>query len=765
MSGAWEAGAHAVASVRRIEFDLDEGAVMKRGRIARTVARTIAATIAVAAVVATAADAAPVRIFRAQSAEAFGKGESDSVSIDATGAVALAPAAEKVATIEEPFAFALVGTKRGWAVGTGSEGRVLAIDETGATSIVLDADEPEIFALAAAPDGVLYAGSSPGGKVYRLEGGKSEPWFDPAETYIWAIAPAAGEEGALWVATGAPGRLYRVRGKEKAEMVWEGATHVRSLLPMPNGDLLFGTAGDGRLLRWRAGQVRTLYDSELTEVAALAAGADGSVWIALLASEASFVDLGARPLAPVGSGDEAKVAVMVDEEVVTGSRPPGAQGARSELLRLLPNGSVESVWSSNEETLFALAADGDGVWAATGLDGRLYRIDGGIDRGRARVERKLEAKQLVGLALSESARGGPAVLTTNGASLWRLIARAEAKGSYTSAVHDALQVAQFGVFRWQGSAPAGARVRASFRSGFSAEPDTTWSPWSEAREGSELALGGVERGRFVQYRLELEAGPNGGPRIVGTELSYRQENVRPAIQSFGAMEPGQILVAAGFNPADQLYEPASPNREGIFDSLRPTPPKGDRQKTVWRKGWLTVRWDVSDPNGDTLEAALAVRPEADPDGWLPLADELTESQWAFDATALPDGLYRFRFTASDAPGNEPSGGALAATRESEPVVIDQSPPELIDLDRRAALLSVQVSDAWNPLRQAEVSIDGSRWQAARVRDGLLDGRTETIELASLPQKAKLVLLRVVDAAWNVRTFDLLSELRHREGGR
>ena len=87
------------------------------------------------------------------------------------------------------------------------------------------------------------------GLLYRIENGRSEVWFDPAESYIWAVAPSATKDGALWVATGAPGKLYRVTGKETAESVWEGATHVRSLLPLPNGDLLFSDDGTNRIYR------------------------------------------------------------------------------------------------------------------------------------------------------------------------------------------------------------------------------------------------------------------------------------------------------------------------------------------------------------------------------------------------------------------------------------------------------------------------------------------------------------------------------------
>ncbi len=509
------------------------------------------------AMLAGAAEGAPVRIFRAQSGESFLKGVADGVAVEDDGALRLARRADPLATIEAPFAFALARTKSGWAVGTGNEGHVYEIDAAGKSKVLFDAPEAEVFALWADPDGTLFAGSSPDGKVYRVTPSGSEVWFDPEEGYIWAIA--RGADGALWVATGNPGRLYRVREKGKGERIWDGgATHVRSLLPLPDGQVLFGTAGDGRLLRWKDGKTRTLVDSELNEVVALAPGPDGTAWVALLASEASFVDLAPRAAAAAASGDDAsKGVVTVDEgaPAAAGSRPPGARTPRSQILRLLPSGATEEIWSSTDETLFALLSEGERLWAGTGLDGRLYLFE----NDQARVEKVFTAKQVVALAADSA---GLVALTANGSALSRLVSSREAKGTYTSPALDAGQPARFGVFRWLGELPKGARLTAEFRSGFSSEPDATWSDWSAPREGTELPLDGLERGRFVQFRLALQGAAGDTPRVVSTELSYRQENLRPEIASLVALDPGQILVPAGFNAADQVYEPASPEPAG-----------------------------------------------------------------------------------------------------------------------------------------------------------------------------------------------------------
>jgi hypothetical protein len=715
------------------------------------------------------AGATQVRIFQAQSQAAFMAGTLEGVSVDSLGRVQLAPRVERLASLAEPFLLTAAVHPDGWVVGTGNAGKVLKIDRQGKVTELFAAPEPEVFAVWADPDGTVYAGTSPRGKVYRIPPGKDakgEVFFDPGETYIWALARAA--DGELLVATGTQGKLFRVDAKGHGEVLYDSDdTHIRSIEPLPDGGVLVGTAGEGLILRvGRDGRARTLYDADEPEVVSLAVAADGTCYAAVTASEASLVDqakeqaAGAAPpgaaAKPAASGPP-EVTITVEPAAQPPAGVPEARRAkaaatqtRSEVLSISPAGVVESLWTFANDTVYDLLWQDGQLWVATGLEGKLYRW---ADQQMI-LEKDVDERQIVAVL---PGKPGPVFATTNAAALFRVTAGTESAGTYTSAALDADQVARFGTFSWRGELPAKSSARFSFRSGVSAEPDATWSPWSEPREGSEIALAGVPNGRYVQWRAELRAGDDASPRIYETELSYRQENLRPKIEALTALDPGQILVPANFNPTNQVYEPAHPNREGIFTTLTPAADDeglGSRTKVLWKLGYQTLRWSASDPNGDDLVYDLSFRPANGGEGkWLAMVGDLDDDHYSFDALSLPDGIYRFRLRASDRPAND-TGTELVAERVSDPVVIDHTPPALIKTEKdKDGTLRVTVRDAVSPLRDAVYSVNAEDWKPVRAADGLLDGRTEVLLIP--PGKAgDLELLRVTDAAHNVVTFNL-----------
>jgi hypothetical protein len=713
-----------------------------------------------------------VKIFQAQSPAAFLAGTLEGVSVDSLGRVQLAPRVEKVASVAEPFLLSAAAHPDGWVAGTGNSGKVVKIDRKGTVTELFAAPEPEVFAVLVDPDGTVYAGTSPRGKVYRIRPGKAakaEPFFDPQETYIWALARAA--DGSLLVGTGTQGKLFKVDAKGKGQVFYDSDdTHIRSLAVLPGGDVVAGTAGMGLILRiGRDGKARTLYDSNQPEVVALAATPDGTCYAAVVASEASLVDQARDQAAPPASaappagkgGGQPQVTVTVEGEAPPPSpgprrpgAPPAAAATRSEVLSITPSGVVESLWSFTEETVYDLLWQNGSLWVGTGVEGKLYRW---ADR-QMLLEKDVDERQIVAVLPGES---GPAIATTNAAAVYRIVKGTERAGTYTSAALDAEQMARFGTLSWKGELPPGSSVRFSFRSGVSAEPDRTWSAWTEPREGREVALAGVPGGRYVQWRAELKGSADGSsPRFFEVELSYRQENLHPKIALFAALEPGQVLVPANFNPSNQVFEPAHPAKGGIFTTLTPGSEDegGGRIKALWKLGYQTLRWAAVDPNGDDLVYDLSFRlgeGSADTD-WHKMVDDFEEDHYSFDALSLPDGTYRFRLRVSDRKANDPAS-ALTAERISEPVVIDHTPPALGKVERaRDGGLRAAVSDAASPLREAVYSVNTAEWQPAQAADGLLDGRTETLLIPPV-KPGDLVMLRVTDAANNVITFQLNPE--------
>lgn len=708
--------------------------------------RTAVPVLIVLLLAAAPSHATQVRIFQVQNQAGFLTGTLEGVSVDSLGRMSLAPRAERLASLSEPFLLSAANLPDGWVLGTGNAGRVLKVDRKGQVTELFAAPEPEVFAVWADPDGTVYAGTSPRGKVYRIANGKSEVFFDPGETYIWALARAA--DGGLLVATGTQGKLFKVDRSGKGSVLYDSEDgHLRALEVLPDGDVLIGTAGEGLILRLgKDGDARTLYDAREPEVVALTSGPDGTCYAGVVASESSLVDL-SQPAAQANPGEPQATVTVEGAEPTVGSRPPGAMGPRSQILSLTKDGVAESLWAFQDETVYDVLWREGRLWVATGLEGKLYSW---ADR-QMLLEKDVDERQIVALLPGEA---GPAFATTNAAAFFRITAESEKTGTYTSAAMDTGQASRFGTFRWRGD----GKVRFSFRSGVSSEPDRTWSPWTAARTGEEISLEGLPRGRYIQWRAELDSGGGASPRLYNVEISYRQENLRPRIDSLGVLEPGQILVPSNFNPSNQVYEPSHPTREGIFTDVGQPAAEDDsgRTKPLWKKGYRTLRWTAADPNQDGLVYDLSFRPTDSEGEWLKVVEDLEESWFSFDATALPDGVYRFRLRASDRPSNDPES-ALLAERVSDPVVIDHTTPVLVKVDRSGGKLRATVRDSANPLREAMVSVDAQEWKPVPSADGLIDGQTETL-VVEPGEPGGLLLLRIMDAAYNVVTFNL-SEAR------
>lgn len=731
----------------------------------------------------TAAGASEVRILRLDTREALLQGSFSGVSIDELGTLTLGAEADRIVSVGEPFVLSAATHPEGWVLGTGNAGKVILVRRDGTTEEIFSAPEAEIFAVLAEEDGTVYAGSSPDGKVYRIDRGDGEEHFDPDATYIWDLDRSS--DGGLLVATGTEGKLFEVDANGRGRLLWDSEdTHVRAVKSLAGGDVVAGTAGTGLIVRIAEGRVRALYDAPQPEIVDLAAGRDGAFYAAAVASEASAVQLGrgagskedeSESDAADDEDEEGAATVIVVEDDETpkpvGTRPPGFKGVRSEVLRFGHGGDPESVARFEDETVHSLLELGDRLWIGTGLEGKLFSSGQGLGDHRDLVlESDLEERQIVALVPDGSAGHTPVVATTNAAALYELDSEGRRRGVYTSPALDADVLSRFGVFRWRGATGEKGSTRFSFRSGIAASPDQTWSEWTDWREGDVIPLDDLPEARYVQWRVEMSAPGETSPSLSSAELSYRQQNLPPRITELEILDPGEILVSYKFNPAEQVFEPSHPNKDRIFTTLEPSSASAggssgsgsQRLKRLWKHGYRTLRWEAVDPNDDDLRFGLSFRPENPGEEWYPMAEELEGEHFSFDASVLPDGVYRFRLVASDRGEAARSAGhtPLVAERVSGPVIIDGTPPRVDRRELDGERLTVEVSDAASPLREAVYSVDAAEWRPATVADGLLDGRSERLFI-SVPEEARFVILRLVDTAHNGRTVALLDRSAER----
>ncbi len=139
-------------------------------------------------------------------------------------------------------------------------------------------------------------------------------------------------------------------------------------------------------------------------------------------------------------------------------------------------------------------------------------------------------------------------------------------------------------------------------------------------------------------------------------------------------------------------------------------------------------------------------------GWKLLKDKIHEHYFSWDSTAFPDGKYMLRITASDAPSNPPDQAA-SSSWESDPFLIDNTPPEITDLRGAPSGTKVEIrfhaKDALSVLNKAEYSVNGGDWMMVDPTTRLNDSMEEDYRvLVDRGQGEVTVAVRVSDACDN-----------------
>ena len=705
------------------------------------------------------------RIAVTAGARDFLAGEAKGVAVSADGRLTLGAALAVRAWPDDAadaavFAAAADGSGRVFVATGGGLGR-LFVSNGANVKLLFTAPEPNITAVAVAPDGAVVCASSPNGKIYRVDTKAADAATsgavlgDPKEAAIWALAFA--KDGTLYAGTGNKGRVYRKTPSGTLELFHEiEDVHIRALAVGPDGTVYAGTSDRGLVVAFPAqGSPRTLHDFSRPEVTGLAVDARGVLYAAAsqhdpTAGRPALTDLRLRPSPtptppPAGTEDAPRGSVSVSASTST-VRPPAEirSASSSEIAVIQPDGFVEAGWVFPEESILGLRLDANGaLLVATGSKGRVYEWK---DR-RVRLVASTGEK----LALAAPAVGsGFAVVTMGAAGILRPESGVPPSGTYTSSVKDASRLSTFGRLRWEGQVPVGAALSLFVRAGNSDKPDATWSAWMPV-----AADGGAKPpvARFFQWKASLTASPKGeSPVLERLDLSYAERNARPVLENLALLEPGAVFSRGATGVG--VLSVANPDESGIYSGLE-TPRDGAGEgpgKRLFRKGYRTLTWKGTDPNGDTLRYEVEGRRE-EGSAWFPVRKDLEDAYLSFDTTALSDGRYRFRVTASDRL-SQPESEALSAREETGVVVVDNTPPVLKVESKRvegdSVVVTILATDALSPVTKCEGAVNADRWRLLTAEDGAADSPIERFVFrVPKPPGPAVLSMRVLDAMGNV----------------
>lgn len=709
----------------------------------------------------------------------FLQGNLQGVSVSMNGDLMLAPVTRAVFNPNETVALSVASDPQGNIyVGTGHQGKVFKVDHRLQGRLLFKAPEPEILALAVGPDHDLYVGSSPEGKIYRVTpAGKSSVFYQPKVKYIWALA--FDSKGRLYAGTGDRGEILRIDPNGTGSVFFRSdQTHIMCLAFDASGNLLAGSEPNGLIYRLTPeGKAFVLYQSNLPEIHSLATGAGGRIYAAALGNAAVggipgyFAAPANRSVMP---GPTQTVTVMASSRSSTselagaqmpavrrpapyanamGGMPfsyPQVSSGRGALVEIRPDYTSQTLWTSNQESIFGLATRGDDVLFSTDNDGRIFDLkpSGGGPQLTLLTETR---ESLPTRILAEGSN--LYVATSNIAKLIRIGGNLGASGTYESPVKDASFISRWGHISWRAQVPPHCSIEFYSRSGNSARPDNTWSAWDGPYKNEQGSPINSIPARYIQWKAVFHGADGQSPSLREVDVSYLNQNLRPEIRSLNIIDGNERTTTAGA----PLAAPGGPMNVSplavttstvvpVYDNVAPYHDPPSKQP-------IQISWQADDPNHDQLTYALYLK-SADEQDWHLLKEKLKIASYSLQPDSLADGEYRVRLVASDSPSNPPSQ-AMTVELASAPFWVDNTPPEIRVVSKRVQNGQVVIHfDALShgaPLREAQVSVGEGRWKDVVSDDGIVDSQEEqfTVRLPKLGSGEKVVSLRAYDTAGNV----------------
>ena len=691
------------------------------------------------------------KLWKIDGPEQMERGTAQGTTISTDGVLAAGPATALLWSAEANLV---------WTVAAGPDGAVYAglggttagaaavvrIDSGGSAKTLFKGQELGVQALRVAPDGSLLAATSPNGKVYRLPAGGGTPTvlFDSSAVpekpkYLWDLAVSRG--GEVFVATGAPAAVYRIApGSSKPELLFRTAdSNVRCLLLAENGTLFAGTDDSGVIYRvdtrtdthTAGAKPFALYAAPKREITGLAIAPDGTLFAAGTGERSAPVASGLAPL-PVTGNTGISVTFLQPGTATGASRTPVVPGG-SEIYRIAPDGTPETLAALKEDVAYALTLWNGRLLVATGNRGRVYEVE----TSPARRGSYTDVAQLGAMQVLAFARRGSGVVagTGNSGKLFTLADQPAAHPVYTSEVFDAGVAATWGRVEVDPAAP-GAKLL--LRGGNVPNPVEGWGDWTAVSPATATAKLPVSR--YLQWKAELPA----GARLRSVGVNYLTRNLPPVVDEV-VVVPGARVATNPAPVTPATIQVVLPSHNSIAQAISLAGETGSAPLSAQKdRTATTVRWSAHDGNGDDLMFSVWFRGE-DETNWHLLKDHLSERFFSFDTASLPDGQYRLRVVASDAP-NHVDRDTLTGERSSAPFTIDTAPPVLGQVTATVVAgmpqhgagqipnqihAQFEAHDATSPIAHAEFSVDAGPWQYLEPVGRISDSRDERYDFTAV----------------------------------
>ena len=688
----------------------------------------------------------------------FEKGSLHHLSLRNDGRIFPAPDFTELFDSSTPYLWAIAADSKGnlYTGGGGSgsgSAKLFVIDPAGQSRTFAELEGLEIHAIAVDSSGMVYAATDPDGKVYKIApDAKPQVFYDPHQKYIWALA--FNRKGDLFIATGDQGEIHRVGPDGQGSLFFKTEeTHARSLAIDSEDNLIVGTEPGGLILRVSpSGQGFVLYQAPKREVTAVAVAKDGAIYAAGVGNKTLSVPAPSPTLAPpppvVTSSPGVTMAAIPQHTnppptFATGGAPAISGG--SEVYRINPDGSPRKTWSNTQDIVYAIAFDPNGrPLLGTGNRGKIYRLDSDVISTEL-----LDASPTQVTGFGRGSKGELYAVTGNIGRVYRLGPGIEKSGSFESEILDASSFSYWGRISYRGK----GTIQVSTRSGNLNRPESNWSPWARLApdSGGEAICDSCGGGRvsspparFLQYKVELAGSP---AEVSYVEIAYLAKNEAPGIEDIEIAPPNYRFPSPvlSITPSTSITLPpiGQPHRSSSSSAID----IGSSQTLNFAKGYVGARWSAFDEDGDSLIYKVEIRGVKE-SGWKLLKDAVKEKYLSWDSTAFPDGEYVVRVTASDSPSN-PRDQALEGSLESEPFLIDNTPPQILNLAATVSGNKIDVrwraKDARSNIDKAEYSVNGGDWLLIHPVTKLSDSPEEDYHLViDRGQGEQVIAVRVND---------------------